>query len=291
VWTWYISLSEYGLALPVIFFIGPMADRIGRKPLLLWNTTVMFISFILKTLVVYKQMPLYYYLIASGVEGLSGTVYGFNLINHTILADTTTTGKDRSFMMTVYDALIGVGAVCSNIATGYIIELLGYTYVYIIATGMLFLIPIVIKTTLNDPWKPSGNKSTLTIAKLPGQTFSLCCNKQLINSKMFFFILYLLILSLGIFPYSSVSGIRTLYLIGPPFCWTSEHIGWFGAGSDFLKYIGGTGILKIIHVLCVRLKDEIIVVLGLVSSVASLVLLGFSNSDWMVYGGKYIYVY
>ena len=291
VWTWYISLSEYGLALPVIFFIGPMADRIGRKPLLLWNTTVMFISFILKTLVVYKQMPLYYYLIASGVEGLSGTVYGFNLINHTILANTTTTGKDRSFMMTVYDALIGVGAVCSNIATGYIIELLGYTYVYIIATGMLFLIPIVIKTTLNDPWKPSGNKSTLTIAKLPGQTFSLCCNKQLINSKMFFFILYLLILSLGIFPYSSVSGIRTLYLIGPPFCWTSEHIGWFGAGSDFLKYIGGTGILKIIHVLCVRLKDEIIVVLGLVSSVASLVLLGFSNSDWMVYGGKYIYVY
>jgi hypothetical protein len=236
-------------------------------------------------------MPLYYYLIASGVEGLSGTVYGFNLINHAILADTTTTGKDRSFMMTVYDALIGVGAVCSNIATGYIIELLGYTYVYIIATGMLFLIPIVIKTTLNDPWKPSGNKSTLTIAKLPGQTFSLCSNKQLINSKMFFFILYLLILSLGIFPYSSVSGIRTLYLIGPPFCWTSEHIGWFGAGSDFLKYIGGTGILKIIHVLCVRLKDEIIVVLGLVSSVASLVLLGFSNSDWMVYGGKYIYVY
>jgi hypothetical protein len=145
-----------------------------------------------------------------------------------------------------------------------------------------------LKTTLNDPWKPSENKSTLTIAKLPGQTFSLCCNKQLINSKMFFFILYLLILSLGIFlftsinhpvavrkakkyqisyrgdqskydnnlirifPYSSVSGIRTLYLIGPPFCWTSEHIGWFGAGSDFLKYIGGTGILKIIHVFCYR---------------------------------------
>jgi hypothetical protein len=47
-------------------------------------------------------------------------------------------------------------------------------------------------------WKPSENKSTLTIAKLPGQTFSLCCNKQLINSKLFFFILYLLILSLGI---------------------------------------------------------------------------------------------
>jgi hypothetical protein len=50
--------------------------------------------------------------IASGVEGLSGTVYGFNLINHAILADTTTTGKDRSFML---NGVVGSWRICGTI--------------------------------------------------------------------------------------------------------------------------------------------------------------------------------
>ncbi|CAC5425590.1 unnamed protein product [Mytilus coruscus] len=290
-WTWYISLAEYGVAFPVLFYIGPLTDRIGRKPLLLYNTVMVFISFILKTIVVYGRFPLQYYVAASAVEGLAGTPFAFNLINHAIIADTTTLGNDRSLMMTIYDALLGLGAICSNIATGYLIQLLGFTYPYLVSSGMLFILPILIFFTLEETWKPPKDKSKTSVFKLPIKNFTLCFKRQHVSNKLGYFIANLFILLLVIFPYTSISSILTLFLLGEPFCWTSEHIGWYNAGVDFVKYLGGTTILKIMHSCCVCLKDEIIIVFAMLSSIAYLILLGFSNNDWMVYGGKSEYFF
>ena len=73
-WTWYNSLVENGLAIVVIIFIGPMVDNFGRKPLLLWNAAVSCISLAVKSVVIYRNINLYYFMVGSAVGGLSGNI-------------------------------------------------------------------------------------------------------------------------------------------------------------------------------------------------------------------------
>jgi hypothetical protein len=47
-WSWYMQLAEAGVALPVLMIVGPIADRIGRKPVLMWNLIITLLSFALR---------------------------------------------------------------------------------------------------------------------------------------------------------------------------------------------------------------------------------------------------
>jgi predicted MFS family arabinose efflux permease len=48
------------------------------------------------------------------------------------MSDVTPENKQRSFLMTVFDALLGLGITCSQIITGYMIELTSFTYSFLI---------------------------------------------------------------------------------------------------------------------------------------------------------------
>ena len=78
-WVWYITLAQIGLAVPILIFGGQLPGKIGRKPIFLWNTSLTFISFALKTIVVYRNMSLIYYVIASCILGISGSFYTFHM--------------------------------------------------------------------------------------------------------------------------------------------------------------------------------------------------------------------
>ena len=159
-------------------FAGPLADKIGRKPLLLWNVTISFVSFVCKTVIVYRNMNLYFYVIACGILGLSGSFYTFHLANLALLADATTKGKERSLTLTIYDTLLGIGTVSSQIGTGYLIQLVGFTYPFLITSGLVLALLILIGFTLTDAWKQKQEHSELNIQEIPEQVFSLCTNSQ-----------------------------------------------------------------------------------------------------------------
>ena len=58
-WTWYLKLSEYGVSIPVIMLAGPMTDRIRRKPIIIWNGILVFLSFASMTVVVFFDLNVY----------------------------------------------------------------------------------------------------------------------------------------------------------------------------------------------------------------------------------------
>ncbi|CAG2234794.1 SLC46A1 [Mytilus edulis] len=285
-WSWYISLAQAGFALPVLMFVGPMADKIGRKPLILWNVLLVCISLALKTTIVYMNLHLYYYVVACGILGLSGNFYVFHLANIAILADCTSEGKERSFVLVVYEALLGLGTACSQVGTGYLIQLVGFSYPYLISSGLMLSLLILITITLKDPWKPQEITSTLRFREIPGQLFTLWkSSKQ--NSKHYvrFLILYFVVYCLYYLPMNGAFSIRTIYILGEPFCWTSEHIGWYNTITNCTVYILGGVVIKFLHVCCVRLKDDVISIFCMLSGVACFVLFGFSTDDSMIYIG------
>ena len=246
-WTWYFKLSEYGVSIPVIMLVGPLTDRIGRKPILIWNGLLVFLSYAFRTVVVFFDLNLYYFVIAVMINGFSGTFYTFNFTNYALMSDVTTENKQRSFLMAVFDALLGLGITCSQIITGYLIELTSFTYPFLMTRGVLLVYVIFLYITLKDPWKHPEQKTKLSIGSLIPQIVSLFSKEQRKKSSFNKFLLLFIVFIFYYFPFDSFVSNRTLYQLGPPFCWTSEHIVWYGAGEDIELFIITIAILKIAH--------------------------------------------
>lgn len=282
-WSWYITLIEYGLATPVIFLVGPMSDKVGRKPVILWNLVLMVVSFAVKTVAVYFQMSLFIFMAGSAIEGLSGAFQTFHLANLSILADQTSTGKDRTIMMALYDALLGVGSFLSYAGAGYAIQLGGYWFPFAMSTGLFLFILLLVGFTLNDSRKPS-KASDFTLATISTLFFSVYSKKN-IKCSRYYIIMYLLIFLVSLLPLTSITNITTLYSLGFPYCWNAVHIGWYNAGSSLVVMVIGTAILKLVHICYSGSSDTILLILGYLSTIASFVVLGFAKKDDMIYAG------
>jgi MFS family permease len=70
--------------------VGPMTDRIGRKPILIWNGLLVFLSCACRTVVVFFDLNLYLFVIAVMVNGFSETFYTFSFTNYALMPDVTT---------------------------------------------------------------------------------------------------------------------------------------------------------------------------------------------------------
>ncbi|XP_071143644.1 proton-coupled folate transporter-like isoform X1 [Mytilus edulis] len=280
-WSWYITLAEYGIAIPFIIFIGPMVDRIGRKPVLLWNLSLMTLSFAVKTLTIYFKLNLYYFLVGFAIEGLSGTFSTFSIASCALLADTTSKGNDRTIVMVIYDAVIGLGAFISFIGTGYLIEFTGFIYPFAISGGIFFFFTILVAITLDDSLVHRETTSRIQVSVFLGQIFSLCTKVENISRGVSYILIYLLIFFIYNMP--SSGSITTIFTLSSPFCWSSEKIGWFSAVSSIVVFVGGTAILKILQTCFKNIKDELVVIFGLLSSVASYIIFGLSTTDHMIY--------
>jgi MFS family permease len=280
-WTWYIELITYGFALLVLIVLGPLSDQIGRKPVLVYNLLFTAISFGARAYVIYADLGLNRYLSLSAIEGMAGGHYMFNLACCAVLSNCTKADGERPFMLAIYDAMLGIGMSCSQIAAGYLINLFGFTYPYLISTGLICIICLLLLWTLQETKKEKQDIKTSSFAT---GIFTFCTQSSAINKdKRKYLFIYFIIFALHLFPIAANSAIKILFTLGSPFCWSSVHIGWYSAGASFGELVIGTFILRL---LLVCLGVEIIAVLGNFSAVVSFVLFGLSTSGWMIYEGK-----
>ena len=87
----------------------------------------------------------------------------------------------------------------------------------------------------------------LSIGPFIPQIVSLFSKEQREKSSFNKFLLLFIVFIFYYFPFDSFVSNRPLYQLGPPFCWTSEYIGWYGAGEDIELFLIATAILKIAH--------------------------------------------
>ena len=283
-WTWYIQLVIYSIGLPIVIIAGPLSDRIGRKTLVVYNLVLSSISFSARTYVVYAKLNLNWFLLSCGVEGLAGSHYVFHFALCAMLADCTTSDKHRSFALTVYDTMLGIGVCCSQVATGYLIKDTNFTYPFLISTVLTMCVLILFLFAITEGNRFSKNENSTASSSKYKLICALWTNtNSLVRSRRKSLFIYFLTFGLHHFPLTANNTIRTLYTLGWPFCWSSIQIGWYGAGSHFVEYVFGILILKY-SLLCMR--DETITILGFVSTIACFVLFGFSTNDLMIYTGK-----
>ena len=181
-----------------------------------------------------------------------------------------------------------IGICTSQIAAGYMIKWTGYTYPFLTGACVLVFLLILIILTLTEDVPLSHKRKYCAIFPLSKDVFMICTKHNVfISTTRKIFLIYLVIFFVTRFPFTANTTIRILYELGSPFCWSSFKIGWYTAGTYFWEYIVGIFIFK---ALLLFFTDVKILFFGYVSYIISLVIFGFSTSDWMIYLGMYIHL-
>ncbi|XP_060076437.1 proton-coupled folate transporter-like [Ylistrum balloti] len=280
-WSFYCNTVEHVTTLPIVMLFGIYSDKIGRKPLFLISTVGMFLEYGIKAVAIYMKLPMYFFVIAAGVEGLTGCRYLFSIATNASIADTTERNQTRTTALALVDVFLGIGTFAAKIGAGYMISSMGYFFPVVLTAGLnIFMVIFIIGFVPETLQRKSKKKPTFEIFK---DSMSFLYDKTQIhgNKRWKFFYCFFMFISLEISG-MAVSGISTIYYMGFPFCWNSKSIGWYSASTSLIHTTIGAMLLKLF---VKHGKDEPLAIIGLMSSISNKVVMGLASQSWMLYLG------
>ncbi|XP_067682022.1 proton-coupled folate transporter-like isoform X2 [Haliotis asinina] len=261
-------------------FLGSLSDTYGRKFSALLPLCGLLLLLIVYLIVFELDLPLGYLFIGNAIEGCSG---GFGTMLTAIFgcaADITPVGPKRGFRMTVIQAVMSFGSASGSLVAGIWTQLVGfkqpmYFLIALCSATLLFTIFIFPETRRNLPKERLTVKEHLKLLKKSMQFYT----KDTADKRR-----WKLIVSLMTFFTSfSVDLIKNtvliLYLLATPFCWSKIQITGYAAARTIINWIC---ILGLTHFLLGRFSEVTIAIIGCVSNILFLVLLGCAESSIFV---------
>ena len=227
----------------ITFLLGPCSDQIGRKIAFILPPFGGCLKAVIYMLISHFNLSYYYLIVGSFIEGIFGAFPLFFTACIAYIADLTEV-KYRSLWLCVIDCTIGLSVVLTNVAGGYIITLLGFSWMFLMVTITFalcsFLSIVIIKETVRD-------------TKLKVKIFTLLHTKRTLRVygtdngskrkwKLLMLLAIVFLLNIGSYEVSDAS---TFILLSRPVCFTPELLGFFVACLYVVKTIGGLGLMKI----------------------------------------------
>lgn len=127
---------------------GRAADRIGRKPLIVWGSAIAAVSF-LAMIPVTSLIPL---LIVGFIGGIGSGL--MNPAQQAVVADIVGHGRSGGQVLSTFQMAQDLGTIVGPILTGVIIDALGYGWAFATAAALLAMTSIVWSRT-RDTFTPS----------------------------------------------------------------------------------------------------------------------------------------
>lgn len=281
-WSMYFSLAAGIPALFSSIIFGASSDKFGRKVFFFLPLVGAMLKIAICLLGEKLKFDLKYFLIGFVLDGLSGYVATLLLISFTYVADITPPrGSQRSFGITLIELFNGVGITLGNFSMGFFIQDTGFFYPMLtcgvaVVLAMCFVI-FLPESFPNDKRNPVD--SVCDKVKTVFEMFVGAANK---GRKWMYYIL-IFIFNLTVFTSFTCTSVETLYLLGDPFCWTPEKLGYYNSAKSLLQNMIGMGLVKGMQMI---MSDEYIAMLGCVSYAANYVIEGLAQNDAMMYIGE-----
>lgn len=105
-WQLLYSLSSSVPGFFVTAILPSYSDAFGRRFLFVITSSSTLLKFIVLSLIIYYRWPLYWMLVVSGIDGLSGSVYTFYSAGFAYIADITSPGRARTLSFSAMDGLV-----------------------------------------------------------------------------------------------------------------------------------------------------------------------------------------
>jgi PCFT/HCP family folate transporter-like MFS transporter 1/3 len=214
-------------------------------------------------------------IISSFIEGITDSYFTVYSGCYSFIADVTEPGRQRTLVLTLFDAIQLLTTTLSGLASGYFIEFQGYFVPMATCTLIQFcawvIAIIFLPETLQKELLPHLKR---TVGFYRSDEFS---------GKRAAYTLLVLSIFTAEMTGNNRASIEMLYQLGKPFCWPSQKIGLFSAALHAAQGLAG---ICLIAPLKKCLSEVSIAIISNFSNMVSFVLEAFAKSDLMLYLGK-----
>ena len=228
-WSMVISALTY---LPVVFlapFYGVLSDRLGRRTTLYIPVVAHTVFCILLLLIVYLRLPLAVLVFANFIDGLGGYAFYLSSGCYAYISDISTE-KSRLVRLAVLQTAEFIGVALVQVPVGYIIQ--GYGFVstvwLVVALQMAAILYLIIPRILLETVDTNRNTKHIGAVELIHDLRNLfAVNTQ--SRRYRLVIIFTIYFFTDIIQLStSATTLYGIYGLGPPFCWSSVIVGYFG---------------------------------------------------------------
>ena len=285
-WILYINIANSLPSIMAALATGAWSDRVGRKVVMSFPAVGLSVNAFFVLLVWYLHLPLEVLFAGQILSGFMGGYGTFNLGMFAYMSDITSTAY-RTTRIGILESMIFLGGMLGNIIGGLWVRSGNFAPAF----WCIFACGIAVLLYVNVIVRESRPKRRWSYQQHKCKAFFRCNNlvKAFSLFVRFQYPYWPLVLAISVFVLVSINfagiiDVVTLYVFDWPLCWSSKQLGYFLASKMGMN---GVAILLFLPLLKkVGLSDLAVINIGLVSGVASLILMGLASHAWMMYLGK-----
>ncbi|CAG2237105.1 unnamed protein product [Mytilus edulis] len=284
-WAIYTNLAFIIPSVLININLATYSDVHGRKLFFIVPLAGTIIKNILCAVGMYYKMNVRLMLIFYMIEACTGSWVASLSMSFCFVADTTTPGKGRSLIISLLDGGVGLGAIGASLLSGYLITWTnGYHYPQLMAVIIAIIPFLCVLTMVQETLPISRRRSNVSILQNIQRVFDCYRSNFSPFGKRWVFVVLIITFAMSALTVLSRASVDSLYFVSAPFCWSSITIGLYTGIRTVLWNIGGV-ILIIILQICTT--DEVISLVGCITTTAALIIQGLAKTNLMMYIGMY----
>uniref|UniRef100_A0A914XQY5 Major facilitator superfamily (MFS) profile domain-containing protein n=1 Tax=Plectus sambesii TaxID=2011161 RepID=A0A914XQY5_9BILA len=285
----YLQLAYCVPAAFTSLVLGAWADRNGRKPVLLLSLVGQACTYLPALLcATLQEATLWYFfgglffcgLLSGGVVTGLGTVLA-------MVTDESPSAVSRPIRLGVAGAFLTGGVVIGGVISSYILSQWDSFVVVFIVAQVSMLIACVYcalfaRETVHNTRTPKEELADFFTLTQFSDAFLIVARPREGYKRSYFIIGLIVFFFYFACDLGSTTGLVVLFLKEPPLSWTDSHYGYYNAASTAVGAFGMV-FLMVIFKKALRWGDTMVIVVGLVATIARWIIFAFAAHDWMIY--------
>ncbi|XP_013404803.1 proton-coupled folate transporter-like [Lingula anatina] len=282
-WSMYFSICSTVTSVFMTVFYGAHSDKGGRRLSLLLPIIGSLIKLVGYVIGIYFKWPLWALLPISFIEGLFGLDATALMAAFAYLADISTS-KNKAVRIFIAESSIIFAAAVSNMSVGILIKTFptfvepAAMLVGIMLLALLYTIAFLPELGEKDP---SAKLIDCSNALKVGKLFLHGADEKG-TGRVWKLRLLLLVFLFCAIPVLSAGSLDILYVMNSPFCWDSEHIGYYNAVS-FIGYevcaLAGLFAMRS----WIKMSEVTVAMVSCISTLGARIMLALAQTDTFIY--------
>ncbi|KAL3872557.1 hypothetical protein ACJMK2_035780 [Sinanodonta woodiana] len=274
----YLSLASNIPSAILIFFLGSLSDKLGRKYFLLAAIVGGALKQIVYVIVMYWNLSIGILYVGNALESLTGGMGATLMATFAIIADICPPGRQRAIRITLLEAIIAVVVGLALLGAAFWLHYSNYTIPTLVMLGLsvvnIFVCIIFIPETRQTRTESSQDGVTAQLTRC----FTVYTRK--IENRRWKLLLCLFCFFLASASTLAKSSVWTLFVLHQPFCWSQLHVNIFNAVQICLLWSSSIVFVKFLHH---RLGDSGLILIGTTSGTIGMVILSLAEAGWWIY--------